>query len=79
MNDKSDFIVVGNWTTLDNCRATQSKTVLARPVSASAIQTSAVRVQYCTGSYLSLTPHSYRPTWKAIRFEILLYVVFTLG
>ena len=34
MNDKSGFILVGNWTTLDNWGATQSNTMLVQPVSA---------------------------------------------
>lgn len=33
MNDKSGFTVVGNWTTLDNWKVTQSKTMLVQPVS----------------------------------------------
>ena len=34
MNDKSGFIMVGNWTSLDNWGATQSKIMLVRPLSA---------------------------------------------
>ena len=79
MNNESGF----NWATLDNWGASQSKTMIVRPVSAAwptdffpcyTVQTSAIPVQYCTDRFLSQNSKL-----LSTRCEILLYIVFTLN
>ena len=66
MNNESGF----NCATLDNWGASQSKTMIVRPVSAAwptdffpcyTVQTSAIRVQHCTDRCLSQISNSCQP------------------